>query len=123
MRPQTPARRSLPRAASRSSNARSWSSSNLHYQSAQSRKLPHAAGAGRCERMIEDAHLGQQCRLVPIDMLVRHFAVFKADDGGDDKLRSPPGGAQRGKEPVHLDRVRKTYDHFLDEAITADRLR
>src|SRR5215469_6272314 len=96
---------------------------NRDRRSAQSRKLPNAAGAARCERVIEDAHLGQQCRLVPIEMLVRHFAVFKADDSGDNKFCSPPGGAQRGKKPVHLDCVRKTHDHFLDEAITADRLR
>jgi hypothetical protein len=44
-------------------------------QSAQSRKLPHAAGAGCCKRVIEDAHLGQQGRLVRIDLLVRHFGV------------------------------------------------
>ena len=53
-----------------------------HPGSAKSQKLPRAVNTGRCQRVIEDADLGEQSGLIPIEMLVGDFASLELDDTG-----------------------------------------
>ena len=50
--------------------------------SAKSQKLLRAVNPARCQRVIEDAHLGEQRGLIPIEMLVGDFASLELDDPG-----------------------------------------
>ena len=50
--------------------------------SAKSKKLLRAVNPARCQRVIEDAHLGEQSGLIPIEMLVGDFASLELDDTG-----------------------------------------
>jgi hypothetical protein len=50
--------------------------------SAKSQKLLRAVNPARCQRVIEDAHLGEQSGLIPIEMLVGDFASLELDYTG-----------------------------------------
>jgi hypothetical protein len=63
-------------------------------------KLPRTADPSYRQRMIEDSHLGKQCGLIPIEMLMSHFAVFKLNDGGQDELGSSTRGSYTAIECV-----------------------
>jgi hypothetical protein len=44
--------------------------------------LSPSPNPARCQRVIEDAHLGEQSGLIPIEMLVGDFASLELDDTG-----------------------------------------
>jgi hypothetical protein len=44
--------------------------------------LLRAVNPARCQRVIEDAHLGEQSGLIPIEMLVGDFASLELDYSG-----------------------------------------
>jgi hypothetical protein len=49
---------------------------------AKSQKLLRAVNPAGCQRVIEDAHLGEQSGLIPIEMLVGDFAALELDNAG-----------------------------------------
>jgi len=59
--------------------------------------LLRAINTGRCQRVIEDAHLGEQSGVIPIEMLVGDLASLELDDTGQDKLGWSPRGSQTWK--------------------------
>jgi hypothetical protein len=73
--------------------------------------------------MIQDAQLRQHRRLIPVSMLVRDFATIELDERGDEEFGFSAGGPYSREEPIHIDRMGKTYCHFFDDAIIAESLR
>jgi len=85
--------------------------------------LLRTSNPGRRRRMIQDAHLGEQRRLIPIKVLMGHLGVLKLNDSGQDELGPPPRGPHTWKYPIHIDRVREAHHHFFDDPIVAEGLR
>ena len=56
-------------------------------------KLLRTSNSGRRQRMIQDAHLGEQRRLIPIKMLVGYLAVLKLDEATKRTRRFAPSAA------------------------------
>src|SRR5437868_291666 len=73
--------------------------------------------------MIQDAQLRQHRRLIPVSMLVGDFAAIELDENGDDEFGLSAGGSYPREEPIHIDRMGKTYRHLFDDAIIAESLR
>ena len=49
---------------------------------AKPQKSLRAVNHARRQRIVEDAHLGEQIGLIPIEMLVGDFACLELDDAG-----------------------------------------
>ena len=91
-------------------------------RSPEFQKLLRTPRSGRRQRMIQDAHLGEQRRLIPIKMLVGYLAVLKLNNSGQDELGSSPRRPHTWKYPIHIDSVRKPHHHFFDDPIVAEGL-
>jgi hypothetical protein len=50
--------------------------------SSKFQKFCRTFGSSRRHWMIQDAHLGEQRGVIPIEVLMGHFAVLKPDDAG-----------------------------------------
>ena len=65
--------------------------------------------------MIEDAHLGEQSGLIPIETLAGHFAGLKLNDAHQGELDSSTRGRHAGKHPMHIERMRKANHELFDD--------
>jgi hypothetical protein len=70
--------------------------------------------------MIQDPQLSEYRRLIPIEMLVGHFAVSKLDEAHESELDPSTGGCQARNHPTHADRMRKPNHEFFDDPIVAE---
>jgi hypothetical protein len=79
--------------------------------------LRGAANSGRRQGMIENAHLGEQRGLIPIEMLMGHFAVLKLDEDHESELDPSTRGRHARKHPIHIERMRKADHELLGDPI------
>ena len=89
----------------------------------KAQKLCRTAHSTRRQWMIQDAQLRQHRRVIPVSMLVRDFAAIELDEGGADDFGFSAGGPYPREEPIHIDRMGKTYCHLFDDAVIAESLR
>jgi hypothetical protein len=73
--------------------------------------------------MIQDSQLREHCSLIPIEMLIGHFAGLKLNDAHQGELDPPTRGWHAGKHPTHLECMCKPNDELFDDPVVAEGLR
>ncbi len=68
---------------------------------------------------VEGAHLDEDGRLVPVDVLVGDPAVRHPHDRGHRKLHRPAARHDAGQHEVHLDVVGEAHDQLVDDLVLA----
>lgn len=86
-------------------------------------QVRRTANSNRRHWMIQDAHLREHRGLIPIEMLVSHFARVKLHDAYQDELHLSSGGWHTRQHPIHSERVRKLHHRLFDHPIVAEDLR
>jgi hypothetical protein len=73
--------------------------------------------------MIYDAQLREDRGLIPMDMLIGHFASLKLNDADEDELNFSSRGWKARKHPIHIERVRKANHELFDDPVVTKYLR
>jgi hypothetical protein len=74
------------------------------------RAMAQSVGARAQPQMcssVEQAHLPQYCRLIPVKALASNHVISELDDDGNVHLDLPVAGWLAGQQPVHLLGVRE----------------
>jgi hypothetical protein len=73
--------------------------------------------------MIYDAQLREDRGLIPMDMLIGHFASLKLNDADQDELNFSFRGWKARKHPIHIERVRKANHELFNDPVVTKYLR
>ena len=73
--------------------------------------------------MIYDAQLREDRGLIPMDMLIGHFASLKLNDADQDELNFSFRGWKARKHPIHIERVRKANHELFNDPVVIKYLR
>jgi hypothetical protein len=72
--------------------------------------------------MTQDTQLGEQRDLIPMDVLVSHFAGLKLDDADQDEFDFSTRGGQIRKHPIHIESVGEADHELFDDPVVAEGL-
>src|SRR5712671_3766831 len=93
------------------------------WRSPKFQKLRRASNSSRRQWVIQDPQLREHRGLIPIEMLIGHFAGLKLDDAHQGELDPSTRGWHAGKHPTHLESMRKPNNELFDDPIVAEGLR